>query len=223
MNKTRFLIFIMLCSTGVNAQSITELKFPYHSGYTLNLKGTMTEVLKDGSKQIDSSFTFYYINKELDVKNESWANFQCTSVSGNQRNSYESPLLVNANGMCYRAPDKKPTKKNLVQAISLPLVEGKEWTTIVEGNSASCKCISVHTFITSTKGDIDCFCIQTIALLEKSKGYEYKMKVLEFYNQDIGKVAYNSYYYYEKPNGEVLNVMEVKEVVSDYGFKGKNE
>lgn len=216
------IVFTMAIADSVNAQTIRELKFPYEPGYTLNLIGEMTSVLADGSKVTDSSFTYYYIDRATDKDGFHWVNFQCNSGFTTNMNSYESQLALNESGMVYESPDKKVSKKKkLVQAISLPLTEGKIWYTYLEGMKAECKCISTHTFVKTPFGDIDCFCVQTISIIEKLKGFNYKMRVLEFYNQEIGKVAYNSYYYYEKANGESINVMEIKEVLADYGFKKK--
>ncbi len=224
MNRLFYFLLILIASISISseAQTITELKFPYKSGYTLNLRGTETLFQSDGTKHVDSSFTFYYINTEKVIKQNNWVNFQCNSVHGNDRTYFESLLAMNENGMLYQSHAKNSKSKGaVVQAILLPLSEGKTWNTKLEGMSAVCSCISTHTFISTAQGDIDCFCVQTIATIKKMKDYDYKMKVLEFYNQGIGKVAYNAYYYYEKSNGDVYNVMEIKEVLADYGFKEK--
>ncbi|MEI7801724.1 MAG: hypothetical protein WCI97_03655 [Bacteroidota bacterium] len=215
-------VFTLALIGSVDGQTIRELKFPYEPGYTLNLSGEMTTVLQDGSKVKDSSFTYYYIDRAEDKDGLHWVNFQCNTSESSNMHLYESLLALNESGMLYQSNAKKGSKKKkLVQAISLPLTEGKIWYTNLEGMKAECKCISTHTFVKTPFGDIDCFCVQTISIIQKLKGFNYKMRVLEFYNQEIGKVAYNAYYYYEKENGDAINVMEVKEVLADYGFKKK--
>lgn len=203
----------------LSAQPITELKFPYRHGYTLNLKGTSTTFQSDGNKQTDSTFTLYFINEEKTIKGNTWVNFKCASIM-TETNYFESYLSVNSDGMQYEsaAPENRK-KKYIVDAINLPLTDGKTWSTKLQGWKAECTCLSTHTFISTPKGDVEAFCVQTIALIEKLKGYDYKMKVLEFYNQEIGKVAYSSFFYYEKPSGEIYNLMEMHEVAYDYGFK----
>lgn len=218
--KILFVLFIWCYFTAesLKGQDISSLNFPYKVGYSLSLKGTAITYKSDGSKQTDSSFTYYNIDKESDFKGKHWVNFHLKLISDSVR-ILNSPLSINENGMFYNSPGKnKIKKKYIVHAISLPLTSGKTWNTILEGCKATCSVISLNTFVTAPEGNIDAFCIQTIAFIEKHKDYDLKLKMLEFYNQRIGKVAYSSYYFYETHDGKVINLYEVNEVVSDYSF-----
>ena len=187
---TFFFTFIFYIQIKAQTQTITELRFPYKPGYTLKLAGTSTVYAQDGSTVVDTSVTEYYIDKDVTLKGKRWVNFHSKSISKDTTLLYDSPLRVDETGMSWFEANQEKGKKNITQAIKLPLSQGATWNTYTDGKPAVCSCLSTHTFVNTSKGDIEAFCVQTLVALKKTKTYTYYLKVVEFYNQDI----YNSVY-----------------------------
>lgn len=225
MKKTTF-ILIFLCFSKLNfAQTkITTLDFPYNKDYVLELAGVDTVFDIEGNVyKKNTPAALYTITEQTKTKDKNLTTFMLRQVLGTDTITIKSKLLLNSKGMWVWFEDSAVQNEKKALAISLPLVAGKKWETQSPEGKISCICKSMDTIISVPAGAFHCFEIDTKMEGTKTESYEQYMIIKEFYNQQIGKVAYHAYgYLYVYATKKTFTVYKEEEGLINYSGYKKN-
>ena len=215
--KNVFLLVLLVSVNLMHGQTISQLTFPYLKGYHMYFKGTENQYSQSGLSSTKNSETVYDVKSGVELDGMNTVTFHSAFISGKDTAFDNSPLSLNENGMCYWFADSKGGYQKPVWAIKLPLSEGKTWKTNYGENKAVCKVISMNTTVKLPSGEVNAFCIETIVALGWQNGYQQVEKILDYYNQEIGKVSMTITYYWQSKDGKkVVPTLEVDEVLQQY-------
>ena len=218
--KKFFVLISCITSLNTFSQTITELKFPYQKGYHMHFKGTETQYTNGGGKTVLNSETYYDIQSGTNLNGMQTVVFQSKFISGKDTTFDNSPLSVNENGMCYWFPSDKGGYQKPVWAIKLPLTEGSQWKCTYNGHKANCRVVSLNTKVNTPMGEKEAICIETVVHLGWQNGYEQIEKILDFYNQDLGKVQITiSFMWQSKDGKKTIPTMVIDEILQDVSGK----
>lgn len=227
--RKHYLIFFLVVSNYSFAQTIiTELNFPYHKGYGLEMKGTYKDYDNNGElKDSGVKGMIYNIPHEETVKKETWVVFRVKFFRGTDSTIHNNTFLTqDSKGMTWWTADPATNDfdKHRTQAIKLPLQKGKEWKTYFSDDKVVCHCFATDTIIKTHIGDLPAFGIQTRYVVQKTSEYAMVVYFIEFYNQAIGKIGTidKTYIEYFGTNKKIL-ISEEEETLSNYtGYKDTN-
>lgn len=214
MKQLLLSLALVWLGAGAMAQTISELNFPYKEGLQLNYEGT--KLYYDAEGDIKDTVEFsaaYEVFDAPDTGEEDIVRFRIFTADGQiLDNSY---LYTNEKGM-YWWFDREDSKSELTQAIKLPLKEGKKWGGYFGESKAKFKCTGTNVDINTNAGTYKGFVIETTLYSERPDGVKFKHIILEYYNQDLGKIRSEDQMYVEVGKKAYKMVLHEVRSISSY-------
>ena len=224
--KNIFSFLTLLLSTSAIAQTITELKFPYHKGYSLSMEGENKTYDVKGNLTATKKIGFIYsIPHEEMHKKENWVVFRVKDYTNTDTTLINNTFLTqDSKGMTWWTanPESNEFDKHRTLAIKLPLEKGKSWKSYLQDMKTTSRCISTDTLIVTNIGTYYAFGVETRLVIEKTNNYQVVLYFTEFYNQEIGKIKTEdkTYLEYLGVNKKIL-LSESSQSLSNYtGYNG---
>lgn len=214
MKKTGY-SFIILCFLAIHpaysqVTEITELFFPYKSGYKFTMRDTtLTYDQYNFPAETKAEDISYEVSN--DPKKKDLLVFE---MSIEDKGSTKTPeklksyLTLNKKGMSWWIDSKTRKGKALVTwAIKTPMKKGTTWQSYFSDKKAKMTCITTDTLIQTIYGNISCFGVQYDVVYQEESLYKICVEVKEFYNIYAGKVHTESLtYILNKTNNKINNL-----------------
>jgi len=188
------LMSVLLLLAGFDAaaqnKQIDKLNFLYKKGFKMHFSGERINYDHyNFPESKDKAFLEYNVTGDKQKGKEDVLGLFSSQNEGKDTISYNNFLYFNEAGMFFWVWDnaKKLKQKNKTQAISLPLRVGKTWDSYYDKFNAKMECISTDSLVKTPIGDFKTFVV-TVTFLDRKKDYDEEIKIVDFYNEDIGQV-----------------------------------
>ena len=181
-----------LWTVNVSAQNkpVEKLNFLYKKGFKMHFSGEQINYDHyNFPESKDRAFLEYNVTGDKQKGKEDVLGLISSQSAGKDTQSFNNFLYFSDEGMFFWVWDdaKKLKQKNKTQAISLPLRVGKTWDSYYDKFNAKMECISTDSLVKTPLGDFKTFVV-TVTFLDHKKDYDEEVKIIDFYNEDIGQV-----------------------------------